>query len=249
MCAAGGQRAFPTFDDIFKRIKSDKRISTAHIYIVYFDSALNKFMDKRFAAWKDIQRGGDIPVHRVYFIKYKDIVIWDRKSKECTIDSIISERNNLPQRFRILSYNILNNETLCDRIGGIVDYIINTNADVVCLQEVSNILLEKLKILPQYELVVTDLKDNNVAFISKCKIDKTDIISMKGKQALKIIINDQNDMPVQFIGLHLTSDHQQKADDKRKEQLATIISNIDTAMPVFIMGDFNIAFDKIPQLY
>src|SRR5579872_4331710 len=93
------------------------------------------------------------------------------------------------------------------------------------------------------------MKNTNVVFLSKYIITSTKIIKLNtSKQALKITIMNHNNNIVQFVGIHLTSDYQTKADVKRKEQITIILNNIDRLYPCFIIGDYNISTDNIPQL-
>ena len=198
--------SFPTSENLFKRIKTDRSISSSHVTIGYYDSVLDKYLEKRFSAWKEIKNGGDIPWHRVYYFKYMDQVVWDRNTKTYAPDKLISIQKNLPEEFKIISYNVLS-EKLSERKDKIMDYLITSNPSIVCLQEVEDVLINGLKQLNEYELAVTDMKHNNIVFMSKFKINAIHIIQMNAnKQALKITICDHNNNDVQFIGLHLTSD-------------------------------------------
>src|SRR5277367_6209362 len=118
-----GSKYFPTSEDFYKRILSDRNISSSHVSIVYFDNVVVKYLEKRVSAWKEVSKGGDVPWHRVYFFKYKDKIIWDRDTKTCNIDELISERRPLKENFKIITYNILNDKTLHERAINIINFI------------------------------------------------------------------------------------------------------------------------------
>ena len=246
------KKQFPTSDEFYKRILTDRNISSCHVVIVYLDSMLNKYMEKRISAWREISKGGDIPWHRVYFFKYKDKIIWDREKRLCTIDEMISCRNNIMDSFKIISYNILNDKSLNTRIGDIVSYLLSTDADIICLQEVSDDFINVIKsndILQKYELAITDLKSNNIVILSKFTINQISLIQLNfHKQAIKITISDKNDMDVDIVGIHLTSDYKSRADDKRREQLSIILNQLNKSSQNIIIGDFNMTTNTIPLL-
>ena len=249
---ADKNKSFPTSVEVFKKIKGNKQISSSHIVIGYLDRILNKNLEKRFSSWKDINNGGDIPWHRVYYFKYKDKIIWDRNTRYYGLNDIISPDIKLEEKISILSYNILDNDSLEKRKEFIVKYLSESNADIICLQEVNESIVDYIREREEfknYEITTTDLKINNIMFLTRQKINNISLINLNSsKQALKIVLNDQNDNEVQFIGIHLTSDHQSKADEKRKIQLDVILKNIDKRLPAIIIGDFNITDDNIPQL-
>ena len=246
------KKQFPTSDEFYKRILTDRNISSCHVSVVYLDSMLNKYMEKRISAWKEISKGGDIPWHRVYFFKYKDQIIWDREKRLCTIDEMISCRNNIMDSFKIVSYNILNDKSLETRTTDIINYLISTDADIICLQEVSGDFINSIKsnpILQKYEIGITDLKSNNIIILSKFTINQISLIQLNfHKQAIKITISDKNDMDVDIIGIHLTSDYKSRADDKRREQLSIILNQLNKASQNIIIGDFNMTTNTIPVL-
>lgn len=245
-------KAFPTSEEFYKRVLTDRGISSCHVTIVYLDSVLGKHMEKRISAWREISKGGDIPWHRVYAFKYKDKIIWDREKKECLIDEMISSRKNLSDKFKIVSYNILNDKTLDDRKANIINYLVEANPDICCLQEVTDDFVTEIKKnqhLKSYEIAVTDLKTNNIVILSRYTINNITLIRFNSnKQALKVTVCDQNDIEVDFIGVHLTSDYKSRSDDKRREQLFMILTHVNRSTPCFIMGDFNMTVDVVPQM-
>lgn len=93
---------FPTSDAIYNRLRTDPNFLESKGVITYLDMIKNKYIDVTLGQWKPIKKGGDIPWHRVYFVKYNGHVIWDREHKTCTIDTIIStEIKKLNENFTV----------------------------------------------------------------------------------------------------------------------------------------------------
>src|SRR5271166_3487185 len=129
-------KKFPTSEEFYKRIINDRNIASTNVAIIYYDSILDKHLEKNINMWSTTSNGGDIPWHRVYAFKYKDEIIWDRLNKKYSIEGIIECQKKIKSNFKIVSYNILNNETLIDRAADIINYLHSTDADIICLQEV-----------------------------------------------------------------------------------------------------------------
>jgi endonuclease/exonuclease/phosphatase family metal-dependent hydrolase len=242
---------FPTSVNLYKRVLTDRNIQSCHVSIVYFDSVLNKMREKPISAWKEVTKGGDIPWHRVHYFKYKDEIVWDREKRVFTVEKMITNIDrNVGERFKIMTYNILNDKTLSDRTESILRFIEFEDPDVLCLQEMNDEFCKKLKNkFPNRNIVSTDLKLNNITFMTKSQIVATNLITINiHKQAINIILNNHQDVPISFVGIHLTSDYKSRAHDKRKEQLALILSKIDKSYPTFLLGDFNADSDEIDTL-
>ncbi|VBB17634.1 hypothetical protein YASMINEVIRUS_97 [Yasminevirus sp. GU-2018] len=244
---------FPTSEEFYKRVLSDPKIQACHVSIVYFDSVLQKMIPKMATAWKEISKGGDIPWHRVHYFKYKDTVVWNRAEKTCTINELLesSTRSNLNESFSLMTYNILSDD-LEDRIDSVLTYIGDSGTDIVCLQEVSNKMVDYIRVWASahgYNLSSTDLKANNVVFLAKPNIVKSELVVLNfHKQAIIVTILNHLELEVDFVGLHLTSDYKSRADDKRREQLNIILAKLGEGRTVFVTGDFNTNDEVIPQL-
>lgn len=165
-------------------------------------------MERQISAWREISKGGDIPWHRVYGFKYKDKLIWDREKKECLIDELLIQHNKLQSKFKIVSYNILDDKSFNDRKAHILKYLSTTDSDVICLQEVSGDFITAIKTdsqFQEYEIATTDLITNNIVFLSRCTANNITLIRLNShNQALKITVRDHNDISIDFIGVHLT---------------------------------------------
>ena len=68
-------------DKLYNRIKWDETFDPLVVTIGYFDSVLNEIMWMPYNSWVPIDKGGDIPWHRVYYMKYSGEIFWDRKER------------------------------------------------------------------------------------------------------------------------------------------------------------------------
>lgn len=249
---------FPTSTDFYYRIKHDPNINPSGIKITYLDSLKKKYIDIDFSKWVFVEDGGDIPIHRVYFFKYKNEIIWDRENKILNLEPIFNGLElKLPESFNLLSWNILNPKYTSKKKSGldlkknqerqnkIIEQISNflQSMDVICLQEVDKIMLDNLKknIDPKYNIISTDLTSgDNIVFITKyfiCSI--TNIPFSLEKESIKISIESILGFVVNIFGVHLTSDSQTNSPHKRLEQLEKLSKFIDPNSTNIICGDFN----------
>src|ERR1700744_646729 len=141
--------SFPTTVDLYNRIKHDPTLNSHNVIITYHDTKRNKYIDVDFNKWIPIGVGGDIPFHRVYYFKYKDIIIWNRNDRYCDLTPITKQGKSLPIDFSILTYNVLNDIHLDTkhktRNTEIIEYLKSVDANIFCLQEVSHTFLDMLR--------------------------------------------------------------------------------------------------------
>ncbi|AYV78108.1 MAG: hypothetical protein Edafosvirus5_26 [Edafosvirus sp.] len=157
---------------------------------------------------------------------------------------------------KLLSYNVLADFFMKDvtdcskRKDQIIKYIVGVDADIICLQEVTDIVLEDLKKLPLFQMVCTDCKDNNVVILTKYKIISSVLIKFNfNKQAIFMKISTKDGFIIQLIGVHLTSSMSRHSIEKRKKQIAMIMATkeLDMKLPTVILGDFNVESDSEMQ--
>ncbi len=243
---------FPTSTDFYYRIKHDPTINPSGIKITYLDSLKKKFVDIDFSKWIFIEDGGDIPIHRIYYFKYNDEIIWNRENKILNLDPIHNnEKLTLPDSFKILSWNVLNQKKTIaskkdqerqDKIVEQISVFLNT-IEIICLQEVNEKMLDKLKknLDNKYNFVSTNLTSgDNIVFITKYFINQiNNIIFSSQKECIKITVQNAAGFDINIYGVHLTSNAQTNSSHKRLEQLEELSKHIDLNSTNIICGDFN----------
>lgn len=249
---------FPTSTDFYYRIKHDPNINPTGIKITYLDSLKKKYVDMDFSKWVFVEDGGDIPVHRVYFFKYKDEIIWDRENKILNLEPVYKDiKSKLPDSFTLLTWNILNPKHSSKKIGlaeqkkdqerqdKIIEQISTflESVDIVCLQEVNKKMIENFKkhFDSTYNIVSTDLTSgDNIVFLTKYSISSIENIQFSmEKESLKISMDTMIGFSINIYGVHLTSDSQTNSPHKRLEQLEKLSKSIDPNSTNIICGDFN----------
>eukprot|EP00698_Gefionella_okellyi_P008328 TRINITY_DN2061_c0_g1_i1.p1 TRINITY_DN2061_c0_g1~~TRINITY_DN2061_c0_g1_i1.p1 ORF type:complete len:324 (+),score=77.35 TRINITY_DN2061_c0_g1_i1:40-1011(+) len=81
------EKKFPTSDRVYYQIMTDSRYDKSDFTLLYWDGLKNDYASIPITDW--VLKGGDIPWHRVYFFKYRDVVVWDRESKQYTLKDIV----------------------------------------------------------------------------------------------------------------------------------------------------------------
>jgi poly(A) polymerase len=166
--------SFPTSEVVYKRLKSDPHFLPHLAIISYEDSIKKKMIDMQLTKFTPVDKGGDVPYHRIYYFKYNGQIIWDRKEKICRLDQLASEQQEsvlIGDQFQILTYNVLNdkyfkgktlpgansssagksisnqNRDLYQgtRYEQIGQYLVDSGSDIVCLQEVNAQMMQILK--------------------------------------------------------------------------------------------------------
>ncbi len=249
---------FPTSVDFYYRLKHDPNIKTNGIKITYLDSMKKKYIDMDFSKWVFVENGGDIPMHRVYFFKFQDIIIWDREQKIINLEPVLSSSKlHLPDNFTILSWNILNpkdnskkrskknnfaNLTTkeIDRMNKVCECIIKyaETIDIICLQEVNELMKENIKLAldekfgkDTYSIAQTNLStQDNILIISKYQINSIEFITFsREKEAIKINMELESGGIIDVYAVHLTSDSKSNSHHKRLEQLEKIYTHFSNS--------------------
>lgn len=100
----------PKSNEVYNRIKWQSNLDIKDFFICYFDRVKDKHIKVPFNEWIPIEKGGDIPWHRVYFIYNKDKVLWDREQRiynEELINSI-EEPLTLSSNMKLIKYDNTN---------------------------------------------------------------------------------------------------------------------------------------------
>ena len=165
---------------------------------------------------------------------------------------------------KVLSWNVflrpaILNDNQLDRVQGISDYLVASNADVVILQEVFHRkarkqLTESLKNTYPYHTKKGPVSfwgvSSGVVLYSKFPFLKEKKISFKksmgadklAKKGLVVSLVKIKSKEVYIVGTHLQAGSDEKFRKIRKNQIKTLansIKNIDSSKVVLYAGDFN----------
>lgn len=255
-----------TSEEIYNRIMTDPQLNKNLFVIVYKDVVKKKYIEVPAVKWLPMSKGGDVPYHRVDFIKYDGKVIWDRMEKICIIDQCIcnAEDEILPSLLKITTFNVLSDEyeksitNINKRISNILDYISTHDDDIICLQEVQPVLLAEIKKMFDVTSESTDTKKryiahttmgfNDVVIMTKIKHLYSEQIDL-GQQKSAILVNLklEGETELHIIGVHLTSDYYDDNSKKRVGQLFKIrqkLNSLENSNPgissqTILLGDTN----------
>ena len=251
-----------TSSEIYSWILNSSEFKPSNFTISYFDAIKKKYIDVALTKWKPIDREidpGDIPWTRVYYIKWKNIIVWNRESKFCDLSVAVEEDLCLPSIFKIMSFNILSDiydkkiTNLDKRISQITNFISESNVDILCLQEVTDKIIPELE-KTNYLIHKTDTKNNNIAILSKIPPITFSVFNLGNieKQAIFCVFNLENNIKLNIVGIHLTSNTNRNAKSTRTQQINKILEylsiNGEPNSPTVILGDTNEP-DRIEQLY
>ena len=153
-----------TSDRVYYKIKWHEKADQKKAFITFLNYGELKVIP--YHDWVPIEKGGEIPWHRVYQIKYSGKVLWDRNTREFNQDILedtsyfsnikllrfnskkwLTLENNsfdvIPDKIKIISLNCLidkydkNITNLIPRLPVILKYLEEYNADIICLQEIT----------------------------------------------------------------------------------------------------------------
>ena len=154
----------------------------------------------------------------------------------------------LPSKIKVMSFNILSDiydnkiTSLDKRKDDLLNFIIEQNCDIICLQEVTDYFHTELLKLSDYKCNITNCKTNNIAILSKINPINCIIIDLDNrgsKKALKLQFKTNEIQSLTVVGIHLTSDTHKNSKSTRIQQISKIINNINTKYPCIILGDTN----------
>ena len=210
-----------TSEEVYNRILTDIKFNPTNFIITYYDGIKKKYIDVPLLQWKPTKLGGDIPWTRVYFIKYKGKIVWDRIELKYDIEDCGDIINYLPPTIKVMSFNVLSDiydykiTAMNKRKNEILNFISNSDCDIICLQEITPEFANELKELKynnehnKYIYTQTDSKTNNIMILSKINPQSYEIINLDGrgtKKALKVVFSTNEVNLLNVIGIHLTSD-------------------------------------------
>ncbi|MBI95817.1 hypothetical protein CL656_01580, partial [bacterium] len=152
-----------TSEKLYYKLKWHEKADTKKATITFLN--LGKMKTISYHDWIPIEKGGEIPWHRIYKFHYQNEILWDRNEKFINIDLLnkdevfnnidmlkyenkkwnISKNNDdkLPDEINIITFNCLmdlydkNITDSKNRLPIIVQYFEKYNADIICLQEIT----------------------------------------------------------------------------------------------------------------
>lgn len=245
---------FPTSEKIYNRIRTDGHLYPNKAMVTYYDSIMQKYMDCPLLKWIPIKNGGDIPWHRVYFIKYDNDIIWDRENKICTIDEVaqrVNEIKCLDKMIKIITLNVMSDvfeKKITDikkRKEKLIEYIFASNANICCLQEVSLELLNAIVEYNQnngkkYDIVNTQIGENDLCILTTATIIGSSTVKLNPmKEIIIATVNDVNNEQLKIFNVHLTSDSSSCSKIKRDVQFQILNKQLESLDKYILLGDFN----------
>lgn len=152
-----------TSDKIYYKLKWHEKADTKKAKITFLN--LGKLKTISYHDWIPLEKGGEIPWHRIYQYHYQDEILWDRNERYINLDLLeiekvfsniemlkysnkkwhISKNNSdkLPDQIDIITFNCLMDlydKNITDtklRLPYICKYLEEYDADIVCLQEIT----------------------------------------------------------------------------------------------------------------
>lgn len=265
---------FPTSDSVLNRIRWDDSIDIRRAIIGHIDRVKNIMIETPAEDWKTLTEGGDIPMHRIYYFKYNNEMLWDRENKiynehlltqnmypHHTIDCIRYENKKWIKAdfldtdigsFKICSFNILfdkfnfNVNSFAKRIDIVVKRLEEIDADIICLQEILPDMKEKLL---NYDYIKRfNITDNDLETNDLIILSKhafLDVSSYRFSKKKHFLKASFNDFDV--INVHLTSDHS-GSEAKRLEQIKKLVEFTDKTKTTIVCGDFNSNAQKFTDM-
>jgi tyrosyl-DNA phosphodiesterase 2 len=152
-----------TSDKIYYKLKWHEKADTKKSTITFLN--LGKLKTISYHDWIPMEKGGEIPWHRIYKFHYQNEILWDRDERKINLDLLNKEDifsniemlkyNNkkwtdskkdsdiLPNDINIITFNCLMDiydkhiTDVKNRLPIICQYLEKYNADIICLQEIT----------------------------------------------------------------------------------------------------------------
>mgnify|MGYP005988655227 CR=1 FL=1 len=185
-----------------------------------------------------------------------DMIGFDSEcGKWISTNSFSSSPDTLPETFTVLTFNCLfdvyNDNGEVDsmelRMSKLCDQLAIMNADIVCLQEVTEtirqVIMKHSFIRESYIITNHELGLYGQLFLTRLIPMSRDIVSLKGNQIKRYItitfpFDDEGINNFELCNVHLTSNSQSNSEIKRYSQLKQVVDDIRTDK-CLIVGDFN----------
>ena len=152
-----------TSDKIFYKLNWHEKADTKKATITFLN--LGKLKTISFHDWIPMEKGGEIPWHRIYQFHYQNEILWDRNERKMNLELLDKEdifsniqmlkfenkkwieskkeQDILPNEINIITFNCLmdiyekNITDTKSRLPIICQYLEQYNADIICLQEIT----------------------------------------------------------------------------------------------------------------
>lgn len=237
-------------EDFYKLIISSSNITIYYeVKKVSFMINLDEFIP--------IDKGGKISWNKIYIVKYNDEIIWDLKGLCYNLSSIEPPlKEYLPENFKIMTFNIMSDFydknitdfNLNNRLDKIISLIQNSDCDIICLQEVTNDFLKRLKSTNLHVNITNNKGRNDIVIISKIlPISSKVLILSNRKQAMQCEFKLENGKKIKIVSYHLSSDARENCSNIRTKQINMIKQTLNPDDNVILLGDTN-EVNRIPQL-
>lgn len=276
-----------TSEDLYYQLEHHPKADSRKASIQYIDFGRLKTIP--YHEWIPEKKGGLIPWHRVQGFLYGKKVLWDRPNRMfypevydevstySNIDMLkwngkiwskVSGCDDIPRSISILTFNCLMDHyekqitNIKFRMDHIVSLLVNLQPDIICLQEITNDMKEKILknkvIREKYYVTSNTSKIYCVITLTKYLPQSVNLISFAGNEIKKYLdtVFKCGDSYINIVNLHLTSNCQSYSDSKQQVQLSQLF-NSALNEKVIICGDFNTEaeieepgfYDAWPQLH
>jgi len=152
---------------------------------------------------------------------------------------------------KFITYNVWFGAYEKIRINEICNIILQKSPDFICLQEVTENMLNNIKSkLNNYHLSRNIITNYDTLILSKTPIESINTIQFENSKMnrnIHYIKTTINDRLVTVVTTHLESDFSKES--VKYSQLSNIFNKFENQVNVFIMGDTNIIEDISPQKY
>tara|TARA_B100000424_G_scaffold271454_1_gene274222 strand:- start:1199 stop:3784 length:2586 start_codon:yes stop_codon:yes gene_type:complete len=261
-----------TSDRVYYKIKWHEKADQKKALIKYINYGELKTVS--YHDWIPIKEGGEIPWTRVHIFTYSGKILWDRENRAYNpeILDIIEYYSNIsvikfidkdwkqidnkkydviPDNIKIISFNCLIDKydkkvtNLEPRLPVILEYLIQYNVDVICLQEITirfkKKIMEDKFIRDNYYITNNEPKIFGQLILSKFCPTYQNLVTLDGnhmKKYLQMSFLNKFEEIIEIYNIHLTSNQQSNSDKKREDQLNQLFEEIKEEK-VIIAGDFN----------
>jgi endonuclease/exonuclease/phosphatase family metal-dependent hydrolase len=100
-------------DELYYRIQWQQSLDTKQFFISYWDGILKEYKTIPFNEWVTLEKGGDIPWHRVYYFYKNEDLLWDRTNRIFNEELLLlNDVNKYTSNVKILKYNKNNRKWL-----------------------------------------------------------------------------------------------------------------------------------------
>lgn len=229
-----------TSQDVYNQLRWDPRFEPA----LYALGVLSRRGVMQEVALLDFQPGGDIPWHRIHYIRGPQGKIWDRATGLEQVEPPDAESRagaEVAERLRVMTWNVCREEQP-RRIPWLVEHLQGCIADVIALQEVGPELLDVLRACSWHLCGAHPFRSGDPLLLcAKPPQDSGKFELSAGKWAVWGEFNG-----VRLVTMHFTSNRQSSAAEKRAGQNAALEAWLANCSSWIALGDFNEELSGVP---